>query len=175
MDYAQSMGVIHHTSDPAAVLAEIERVLKPGRAGMRDGLQPRRASRFHLYTAYERMVRDAAFPGLNEEEAFARNTDGADCPISRCYPAREFIEMCSAAGFEAEFVGGYCPPRAALARAELGRGPCRRAAGRRASGVPAGADLRRCGPADARRLPRRHRRRLPPAQGRSDVAIVPEL
>ena len=24
------MGVIHHTSDPAAVLAEIERVLKPG-------------------------------------------------------------------------------------------------------------------------------------------------
>ena len=112
VDYAQSMGVIHHTSDPAAVLAEIERVLKPGgRACVM--VYNRESVWFHLYTAYERMVRDAAFPGLSTEEAFARNTDGADCPISRCYPAPEFLGMCSAAGFEAEFVGGY------LSRQEL--------------------------------------------------------
>jgi SAM-dependent methyltransferase len=112
VDYAQSMGVIHHTSDPGAVLAELERVLRPGgRACVM--VYNRESVWFHLYTAYERMVCDAAFPGLSAEEAFARNTDGADCPISRCYPAREFIGMCSAAGFEAEFVGGY------LSRQEL--------------------------------------------------------
>ena len=40
VDYAQSLGVIHHTSDPAAVLSELHRVLKVGRHRMRDGLQP---------------------------------------------------------------------------------------------------------------------------------------
>ena len=68
---------------------------------------------FHLYTAYERMVRERAFPGLDVEEAFARNTDGAECPISRCYPAGELHRDVPAAGFEAEFVGGY------LSRQEL--------------------------------------------------------
>jgi ubiquinone/menaquinone biosynthesis C-methylase UbiE len=112
VDYAQSLGVIHHTSDPGAVLREIERVLKPGgRACVM--VYNRQSVWFHLYTAYERMICDAAFPGMNVDEAFARNTDGEDCPISRCYAAEEFIALCTTAGFEAEFVGGY------LSRQEL--------------------------------------------------------
>ncbi len=62
----------------------------------------------HLYTAYERMVRDAAFEGLDVEEAFARNTDGAACPISRCYRAEDFAAVCQGAGFE-PLRGGYLP------------------------------------------------------------------
>ncbi len=110
VDYAQSLGVIHHTSDPAAVLREIHRVLKPGGAGCvmvynRDSVW------LHLYTAYERMIRDAAFEGLDVEEAFARNTDGAACPISRCYRAEEFAAVCGVAGFEARYAGGYLSRR----------------------------------------------------------------
>ena len=68
----------------------------------------------HLYTAYERMIRDDAFPGLDLEEAFARNTDGAECPISRCYSAGEFHSLCRAAGFEARYAGGYLSRRELL-------------------------------------------------------------
>jgi hypothetical protein len=47
------------------------------------------------------------------EEAFARNTDGPDCPISRCYRGEEFLALCERAGLTGEFVGGY------LSRVEL--------------------------------------------------------
>ena len=121
VDYAQSMGVIHHTSDPGAVLAEIERVLKPGgRACVM--VYNRESVWFHLYTAYERMVRDAAFPGLSAEEAFARNTDGADCPISRCYRAAR-VHRPVLCGRLRGRVRGRLPVSTgvALARAELGQ------------------------------------------------------
>ena len=110
VDYAQSLGVIHHTSDPGAVLREIHRVLKPG-ARACVMVYNRESVWFHLYTAYERMIRDRAFAGLDVEEAFARNTDGEECPIARCYRAEEFVELCQGAGFEAEFVGGYLSRR----------------------------------------------------------------
>jgi len=48
-----------------------------------------------------------AFPGLSLEEAFTRNTDGENCPISRYYISETFCEICHNAGFEAEFLGGY--------------------------------------------------------------------
>jgi ubiquinone/menaquinone biosynthesis C-methylase UbiE len=105
-DFVQSQGVIHHTSDPDAVLRELHRVLVPGGRGSimvynRDSVW------FHLYTAYEKMILEDAFPGLDVHEAFRRNTDGPECPISRSYRPEEFAAMCRAAGFEVEFVGGY--------------------------------------------------------------------
>jgi len=48
----------------------------------------------HLYTAYDQMILKNAFPGISLEEAFARNSDGVDCPIARCYSAGEFIDLC---------------------------------------------------------------------------------
>jgi SAM-dependent methyltransferase len=110
VDHAISLGVIHHTSDPLAVLREIRRVLKPEGSGClmvynRDSVY------FHLYTAYERMLVEGAFPGLDVEEAFARNTDGEECPIARAYSAPDFLSLCSDSGLRAEYAGGYLSRR----------------------------------------------------------------
>ena len=53
------------------------------------------------------MIVQNAFPRLNLKEAFTKNTDGEDCPISRYYTPDEFIKICNKAKFQAEFVGGY--------------------------------------------------------------------
>src|SRR4029079_16925521 len=41
------------------------------------------------------------------EEAFARNTDGEECPVSRCYNAHQFGALASTAGFRCVYLGGY--------------------------------------------------------------------
>ena len=61
------------------------------------------ASGSTLYTAYERMVVQNAFPGADVHEAFRRNTDGPECPISRSYVPEEFTALCGSAGR-----GGVC-------------------------------------------------------------------
>jgi ubiquinone/menaquinone biosynthesis C-methylase UbiE len=106
VDFVQSQGVLHHTSEPEAILGELFRVLKPGGRGL-IMVYNRNSLWLHLYTAYEKMIVADAFPGLDVHEAFRRNTDGPECPISRSYVPAEFVAMCERAGFEAEFVGGY--------------------------------------------------------------------
>jgi ubiquinone/menaquinone biosynthesis C-methylase UbiE len=106
VDYINFSGVLHHTSDPQSLLKDFYRVLKPGSEDCvmvynRDSLW------LHLFTAYVRMIVQGAFTGMSVEEAFAKNTDGVDCPIARCYAAEEFTAMCQAAGFRCEWVGGY--------------------------------------------------------------------
>lgn len=106
VDHVNCQGVIHHTTDPAAVLAELARVTRPGgTAGVM--VYNRDSVWFHLYVAYERMVLEKAFAGLDEHEAFARSTDGADCPVSRSYEPAAFLELCQGAGFAPEYLGGY--------------------------------------------------------------------
>jgi hypothetical protein len=62
---------------------------------------------FHLYTAYLRMIVEGAFAGLPVDEAFRRNTDGPECPISRAYRGSDFLALCNRAGFSGAFAGGY--------------------------------------------------------------------
>jgi hypothetical protein len=62
---------------------------------------------FDLYTAYEQMILRNAFPGLDVEQAFSKNTDGLDCPMARCFPVQEFQQLCREAGFGCEYAGGY--------------------------------------------------------------------
>jgi ubiquinone/menaquinone biosynthesis C-methylase UbiE len=106
VDYVHCAGVLQHATDPSGILAELRRVLRPGGSG-RIMVYNRDSTWFHLYVAYRLIVRTKEFAGLAVEEAFQRSTDGFDCPIARCYRPAEFLAMCTTAGFEAAFVGGY--------------------------------------------------------------------
>jgi ubiquinone/menaquinone biosynthesis C-methylase UbiE len=105
-DFVSSQGVLHHTSDPAAILRELHRVLKPGGTGSimvynRDSVW------FHLHVAWELLIRDGKWPGRTAAEAFHMSTDGEQCPIANCYRGPEFVAMLQEAGFEARYLGGY--------------------------------------------------------------------
>ena len=106
IDYLHSGGVIHHASDPAAALRELRRVLRPTAAG-RIMVYNRDSVWLHLFVAYLLQVRAGKDADLDVEEAFARTTDGEDCPIARCYRPEAFVALCREAGLHAEFVGGY--------------------------------------------------------------------
>lgn len=105
-DFVSSQGVIHHTSDPLAILHELHRVLRPGGTGSimvynRDSVW------LHLHVAWELLVRDGRWPGCGAQEVFHRTTDGEHCPIAHCYRGPEFVALLEEAGFEARYVGGY--------------------------------------------------------------------
>lgn len=106
VDFAQCAGVLHHTSDPQGILRELRRVLKPGGTA-RFMVYNYESLWLHLYTAYVRMIRERAFPGMSLLEAFARNTDGEECPIAHCFTHEEFGPMCAEAGFDWQYLGGY--------------------------------------------------------------------
>ena len=112
VDYVHCCGVLHHVTDPSAVLKEFFRVLSPhSRANVMvynyDSVW------LHLYVAYEMQILGRKFSGVSIREAFSKSTDGEDCPIARCYKPAEFVSICESAGFDVDFVGGY------LARTEL--------------------------------------------------------
>jgi ubiquinone/menaquinone biosynthesis C-methylase UbiE len=112
-DFVSSQGVLHHTSDPASILRELHRVLKPGGEGSimvynRDSVW------FHLHVAWELLLRDGRWPGATADEVFHRTTDGEDCPIAHCYTGPQFCALLEQAGFEARYLGGY------LSQKELG-------------------------------------------------------
>lgn len=106
VDYIYCEGVLHHTSHPENILSEFQRILAPGGSAC-IMVYNYYSIWLHLYTAYEKMIVQNAFPGLDLYEAFTQNTDGMECPISRCYKPEEFINLCISAGFQASFEGGY--------------------------------------------------------------------
>ena len=106
IDYAQSFGVLHHVSDPAGCLRELRRVLKPG-AEARIMVYNHDSVWLHLYVAYIKQILEGAYAGMGVREAFAKTTDGEDCPIANCYTPAEWGAICREAGFESEFAGGY--------------------------------------------------------------------
>lgn len=106
VDYLNCGGVIQHTTAPELVLQELARVLRPGGCG-RIMVYNRDSLYFHLYTAYERRILNGLFAGLDADEAFARNTDGPNCPVSRAFRPTDFCELARSAGFAIEFLGGY--------------------------------------------------------------------
>lgn len=106
VDYLYCEGVLHHTSDPGGLLHEFRRIVKPG-ARVAIMVYNRDSIYYHLFTAYQRQVLEGAFDGLSVDEAFRRNTDGDECPISRAYRPLDFVDLCRDAGFDARFVGGY--------------------------------------------------------------------
>ncbi|MGQ0535348.1 MAG: class I SAM-dependent methyltransferase [Methanobacteriota archaeon] len=113
VDHVHCGGVLHHTSNPEAILEEFARVLRPGGTA-RIMVYNRDSVFFHLLVAYEAMIRDARYAELSVEAAFARSTDGGECPLARCYRAPRFLEVCRDSGFsDCAYAGGY-PARAEL-------------------------------------------------------------
>jgi SAM-dependent methyltransferase len=106
IDYLQSLGVLHHVSHPQEILDDFHRLLKPGGSAT-IMVYNRNSIWLHLHIAYAEMILKQAYPGLGLEPAFARSTDGVDCPISRCYSPEEFLALVQKAGFKAQFAGGY--------------------------------------------------------------------
>jgi ubiquinone/menaquinone biosynthesis C-methylase UbiE len=106
VDYVNCGGVLHHTSSPEPLLAELRRVLRPeGRACVM--VYNSDSVWLHLYVAYEKMLHDEAYADLDLDEAFRRLTDGVECPISRHYSAQGMTDLCERAGFRVRYAGGY--------------------------------------------------------------------
>lgn len=104
VDYIHSSGVLHHVVNPVAVLREFGRILRA------DGVARVMVYNYdslwlHLHVAYQKMVVEDAFPGLDLLTAFSMTTDGPDCPISRIYRPDSFVNLASEAGFAATFIG----------------------------------------------------------------------
>lgn len=106
VDHINCAGVLHHTSNPEGILTEFFRVLKPGAAG-NIMVYNQNSIAFHLNVAYVHMIVLNKWRGLSVKEAFARSTDGENCPISRCYSPEEFSAICRSAGFRVDYIGGY--------------------------------------------------------------------
>jgi SAM-dependent methyltransferase len=106
IDFIYCEGVLHHTSNPQAILKEFHRTLK------KDGkitimIYNRASLWFNLCVAYDKMILQKKYKGESLEQAFSHSTDGEDCPIARCYRPEEYIKLCLDAGFDARFEGGY--------------------------------------------------------------------
>jgi ubiquinone/menaquinone biosynthesis C-methylase UbiE len=112
VDYVYCEGVLQHTSRPGRILGEFHRILRAGGCACVMVYNIHSIWR-NLYTAYEKRVIEGQFAGLTLDEAFARNTDGPECPIARCYRPEEFGALGERQGFRTTYRGGY------LARHEL--------------------------------------------------------
>jgi ubiquinone/menaquinone biosynthesis C-methylase UbiE len=107
VDYVHCAGVLHHTSHPEVLLKEFFRIMKP-RSRACIMIYNADSLWLHLHTAYERMIVQNAFPGIDDVYvAFSKNVDGEDCPIARCYTDTEFSRICNSCGFETQYLGGY--------------------------------------------------------------------
>lgn len=107
IDHVYCEGVLMHASDPAAILGELARVLRPG--GTASIMVYNADSvRKHLNVAYEKRVLQGMYRELSLDDAFQKCTDGEDCPLARNYRPADFEALCRAAGFgKVEFAGGY--------------------------------------------------------------------
>jgi len=106
IDHINCAGVLHHTITPERILSELYRVLKNGSSG-NIMVYNQDSIFYHLHIAHRVMITQNRYNGMSVKEAFARSTDGENCPISRCYKADEFSVICRNAGFEVEYSGGY--------------------------------------------------------------------
>lgn len=104
IDYIHSSGVLHHIPDPAPIVREFRRVLKPTGKG-RLMLYWRESIWYHLYVAYHLRRLNGAYKGFSQTDAFTASTDGPDCPVARSYTFEAASKLLGDAGLSCRFVG----------------------------------------------------------------------
>ncbi|GIK98113.1 MAG: hypothetical protein BroJett029_23220 [Alphaproteobacteria bacterium] len=95
---------MHHTPDPVLLLRELRRVLRPS-GTMNVMVYNYDSLWLHLYVAYQKCLVEGRFEGMDIRAAFAKTTDGEDCPISKVYRPAEFLALAREAGLDGEFTG----------------------------------------------------------------------
>jgi ubiquinone/menaquinone biosynthesis C-methylase UbiE len=103
-DFLHSSGVIHHVEDTLTTMRELARILKKGGRGQ-IMIYNRDSVWYHLYVSYQIRLMEGRYADLSVDEAFARSTDGEDCPISRVHRPEEFVRIAEEAGLSCRFVG----------------------------------------------------------------------
>jgi len=106
VDYIHSSGVLHHIPEAGMenVIREFARILRPSGAA-RIMVYNRDSVWFHLFVAYIRRLVDGDDANVPIEDSFRKNTDGPNCPISRCYHPEEFIAIARKCGLIGSFLG----------------------------------------------------------------------
>lgn len=104
VDYIHTSGVLHHVPDIKQTFAELRRVLRPS-GTMRVMVYNYSSVWLHLYVAYVRQIAEQVDSGLDVRQAFARSTDGPDCPIAEAYTPQEFCQLAESCGFTATYLG----------------------------------------------------------------------
>lgn len=104
IDYIHCSGVLMHLKSPVQVLSEFFRVLKDD-GSIRLMVYNHDSLWLHLYVAHVLKGADVRYARLSIEEAFARSTDGFDCPISGKWTPDEMTDLSSQVGFSCRHLG----------------------------------------------------------------------
>jgi len=104
IDYVHCSGVLHHARDPGSILREFRRLLSQNGTA-RVMVYNYDSVWLHLYVAFTKQIQEGQYRGLDVSAAFAKTTDGPDCPIAEVYKPEEFVNLATDAGFSVEFTG----------------------------------------------------------------------
>lgn len=108
VDYVQSLGVIHHTSRPERVLAELARVLKPD-GEMRIMLYNADSVHIQLTVGYVWRYINRSIGDMQAEQAFEKTAD-LGAPIAHCVRPEKVSSWLAGIPVHAEFLGGFFVP-----------------------------------------------------------------
>ena len=104
IDYIHSAGVIHHVPDPAGILREFRRILRPD-GEVRIMIYNYDCLWLHLHVAYIVRIVKKLYRNIPIREAFGRFTDGEECPLAVVYRPEEFMALAKRTGFDCVFIG----------------------------------------------------------------------
>jgi len=108
VDYIQSLGVIHHASDPTAILREFHRLLKPG-AEARIMVYNADSVHVQLEVGYIWRLVNGAMKDKSPEAAFSATAD-LGAPIAHCLRPADVAGWLEGVPFDLEYLGGFFVP-----------------------------------------------------------------
>ena len=103
-DYIHCSGVLMCIENPARLLREFARLLRPG-GELRLMVYNYDSIWLHLYVAFVVQIENGLYSDLPARVAFTRTTDGEDCPVNAVWQPDEMMALGRDAGFEPEFLG----------------------------------------------------------------------